>query len=690
MILKSTTTLLPQALETGASPTFTGLTIGSLGGIIIGTAGVLSAITNNSTNWNLAVAHISESGSSHSDVAFNTSHRGLTALNAHGATANDNLVMGGNVLYGNSTSGGGLTLSSTSHATKGKILFGTSAYNEVNNRLGIGITTPLAPLHLPNNTAIGFGNTPEVFIDYDSANSAFEINTTSGINIALLPGGSGAGVGVGTSLPNTLFQVVSGETTQQPGSTNDIFGVNLLKSDFADFIRGALFIVERKGTLSTVATGTMGLNAFVYWSGNETSTSVNIAGGRYGITGGVAGTGSLAYAKGVTAAGFVALSGNATSVTRAADFWGEGAITMSGTIANAYNFYGEVHADSGSGSITNAYGIYLEQQTVGATSNYQIYSAGGASLLNAGTATIVPLILKGAASQSANLQEWQKSDGTIYSLVDATGNFNLNTSAKLYLRSANNGIYSQATGYMDLFATTAVRIGNSSAGAPSTYLQIAPDGTTSVVGANLVLPKTTGIGIKVDTASPTFGWRDIEGQQLPDVVGTNRPTMSAFIGGSVRANAYTAGDKMDCQFHIPHDYVPGTHLYFHVHWAHNGTAISGNIVFTLAFTYAKGHNQANYASEKTLTITYDTVNITTTPRYRHRIDEVQGSTSGGSGTTLDSDAIEIDGIIQLNLTVTTIPTITGGSPDEPFVMCVDLHYQSSNIASKQKAPAFYT
>jgi hypothetical protein len=31
---------------------------------------------------------------------------------------------------------------STAHATKGKLLFGASAYDEVNNRLGIGLTTP--------------------------------------------------------------------------------------------------------------------------------------------------------------------------------------------------------------------------------------------------------------------------------------------------------------------------------------------------------------------------------------------------------------------------------------------------------------------------------------------------------------------------------------------------------------------
>lgn len=48
------------------------------------------------------------------------------------------LLLKDNVLHGGVASGDDLTLSSTSNATKGKILFGTSAYDEVNNNLGIG------------------------------------------------------------------------------------------------------------------------------------------------------------------------------------------------------------------------------------------------------------------------------------------------------------------------------------------------------------------------------------------------------------------------------------------------------------------------------------------------------------------------------------------------------------------------
>lgn len=51
-------------------------------------------------------------------------------------------------LYGSAASGGDLTLFSTSHATKGNIFFGTSTYDEANNRLGIKTTSPTVPLEV--------------------------------------------------------------------------------------------------------------------------------------------------------------------------------------------------------------------------------------------------------------------------------------------------------------------------------------------------------------------------------------------------------------------------------------------------------------------------------------------------------------------------------------------------------------
>lgn len=53
------------------------------------------------------------------------------------------------VVRGSASASGTLTLSSTSNATKGNIIFGSvSAYDEANDRLGLGLTAPQARLHV--------------------------------------------------------------------------------------------------------------------------------------------------------------------------------------------------------------------------------------------------------------------------------------------------------------------------------------------------------------------------------------------------------------------------------------------------------------------------------------------------------------------------------------------------------------
>jgi len=209
-----------------------------------------------------------------------------------------------------------------------------------------------------------------------------------------------------------------------------------------------------------------------------------------------------------------------------------------------------------------------------------------------------------------------------------------------------------------------------------------------------VIDKASGSGIKVDTTTPTYPWRDLEGVILPDQQGANAPTLGAFIGGSVRRYFFSNGDKADCEFHIPHDYVPGTELHLHYHWSHNGTNISGSQVVVMAYTYAKGHRQSGqvYTAEKSTTFTDASLNITNYPRYGHFITENQITVAGGSATQIDTALIEVDGVLAVNLTQSTIPTITGGSVAEPVIFFVDLHYQSSNIGTKNKAPSptFYS
>jgi hypothetical protein len=212
---------------------------------------------------------------------------------------------------------------------------------------------------------------------------------------------------------------------------------------------------------------------------------------------------------------------------------------------------------------------------------------------------------------------------------------------------------------------------------------------------DLILPKTSGKGIKIDTDAPTFGWRDLEYMEFPDPAGTDAPQITTFLGG-VRSHFYQtigSNDKMDLRGHIPHDYVPGTDMYVHIHWSHDGTAISGGLTLTHECTLVKGHNQAAFPTTKTQTITYSTVNIATTPRWYHMITEVALTSDGGSATLFDRALIEVDGLIIATLTLTGLPTITGGTTvgggTGIWVHRSDLHYQSNNMPTKQKAPNFY-
>lgn len=211
---------------------------------------------------------------------------------------------------------------------------------------------------------------------------------------------------------------------------------------------------------------------------------------------------------------------------------------------------------------------------------------------------------------------------------------------------------------------------------------------SSHFNGSVTVSKNPNAGILVDTAEPEYPWRDILGQIVITSTGPTKPVFNTFLS-QVGAYSFASGDDCNISFHLPHDYAAGTDIFLHFHWSHNGTAITGSSVFNCYQTYAKGHNQANFSVEKLVTLTVPTPNISTVPQYRHRIDEIQISSNGGSATLLDSSLFEPDGIIMHHLDWATIPTITGGTPNEPFLFYIDVHYQSTNIGTKQKTPNFY-
>jgi len=209
---------------------------------------------------------------------------------------------------------------------------------------------------------------------------------------------------------------------------------------------------------------------------------------------------------------------------------------------------------------------------------------------------------------------------------------------------------------------------------------------------DLVLPKAIGKGIRLDKDNPDYAWRDIIGYIMPD---SDSPIISpalAVFQTGIKAYEFDANDLVHCTYHVPHDYAPGTDMLIHMHWGHNGTDISGTFTVEATSMYASRVDTpgpaAVFSTPVTGTISIGSLNITAYPQYCHSVAEIGLSTSGGSATELDTADIEVDGLIIVSFQMIAVPTITGGS-GKPFIFTSDIHYQSTNIGTKNNAPDFY-
>jgi hypothetical protein len=207
-----------------------------------------------------------------------------------------------------------------------------------------------------------------------------------------------------------------------------------------------------------------------------------------------------------------------------------------------------------------------------------------------------------------------------------------------------------------------------------------------VAYSGLVVPKTSGYGIKVDDVTPTFGWRDIIGSVQPKASGAGSPTRAVYDGGNVGAYSFIANDVCDFGYHIPHDWAPTTDLLWHTHWSHTGTSISGSLVIEFYYQIAK--RDGVFGAEKTLTLTYPTVDLATTPRRKKIVTETPMTAAVATATVAATSEVEVDGFVEGTLKIITLPTIGGGG--KLFIHTSDIHYQSTNIGTKNNAADFYS
>lgn len=210
----------------------------------------------------------------------------------------------------------------------------------------------------------------------------------------------------------------------------------------------------------------------------------------------------------------------------------------------------------------------------------------------------------------------------------------------------------------------------------------------------VVFKKASGNGIKIDQATPTFGFADLLGDQFAKNTGGTKPTLTTY-NGAVDAWQFTNGKEAFLTYHIPHDYVLGTDIHLHVHWSQNAAgATGGTIDFKYFAIYAKGHNQASGSTFTSTPITaiFSSIDINDggsgLNQYQQHLTEVTISGASATAALFDRDDLEPDGVIELTLEMDS-DNLTG-TASSPFIHFADIHYQTTGlIGTKAKAPDFY-
>lgn len=174
------------------------------------------------------------------------------------------------------------------------------------------------------------------------------------------------------------------------------------------------------------------------------------------------------------------------------------------------------------------------------------------------------------------------------------------------------------------------------------------------------------------------GWRD-NIAAIDTRAGGTAPQINLYRDG-IYLYEFSA-DSMNevfASYHIDHDYKPGTMLYPHLHFTTTSTA-SGVVRLGFEYTYAKGHQQAKFPAATTLTLN---VNVPANSDHLHFVAEMPEG-QGIPGTNIETDGVVLMRIFR-----------DAGHVDDTFTgtifgILVDLHYQTSQYATPNRAPDFF-
>lgn len=501
----STTTGLSIRQTSTASPTVdifniadsTGATkyfrVDSTGNVILGTGSSTGVFTVSPTGtYPIAISPAALSGSTFTGTLTSdalTQARTWTFPDASGSIC----LTTGNCSGTGSNLGGSGT---TNYLSKwsGTYALGNSLMYDDGTNIGIGTTTPGYKLEVAgtfNSTGAGtFASTLGVtgattlsstlgvtgattLSSTLNVTGATTLSSTLGVTGGTTIGGNlsvdGTGnsyfmgnVGIGVTNPGARLQINTGAA----GTIGQI--IQGAASQTADLLQ----IQNSTGTVLSrfTASGALNLTGLP-----NNSIALLLPGGSVSFAGGATisnpnADNSLRFTAGTN--GFIF-----TTTTSMAVNTGQAGINLTNSGINGLAPTGYVVNFTG-GDITHASSTALRVQNNNGTTTFNVNPHGSTTITNY-AATDISLTLKGAASQTADLQQWQNSAGTVLTSVNSSGSIKLTQAANRYLIINHNW---QGTGYPSIQV-------KSDSGAP--FMIESQNGINFTVGVGGAIGRTT-------------------------------------------------------------------------------------------------------------------------------------------------------------------------------------------------------
>ena len=208
---------------------------------------------------------------------------------------------------------------------------------------------------------------------------------------------------------------------------------------------------------------------------------------------------------------------------------------------------------------------------------------------------------------------------------------------------------------------------------------VAGNPTTASVRNNFAAAKTEIDDLQYRV--PTIGWNDLV-QDVNVKVGTNAPELGTFRD-NIAAFMFGPDQATECfsNFHMRHDYIPGTMIYPHVHWSINSLN-TGVVRWGIEYTLARRWESTGLRTFGPVQTLYIDCNVAAPSQYMHFVNESPDG-AGIPGTDLETDALVLCRFFRDS----EHPNDT--FPDPVFLLTVDIHYECSHLSTPSRFPPFY-